>query len=311
MIRDITLEGGTATIYSDARSGGDKQWTLGNPKDARMRVPEEILDCVGFLCTRRRGGGLDYIGNCFFVETTAECNEEPGYHYLVTAKHVVDYGLSHGGLLLRLNTTDGGVDTMRLSDEWEYPNEDTEKYDTDLAVLRFIPNRDDFVYKALPSYSLIRKDRTPIELYQRDIGVGEDLAVASLFHDHHGKKRNRPIVRFGTIAAMPDEPIKDSETKKLYWAYLAELRSISGLSGAPVFLLVEIMGDNLRGPKRNFDAYFFVLGVLRGHWYDNVNAIEVRLTSHGKVDINIGIAAVTPSQYIVNIMNGDKMKKAR
>jgi hypothetical protein len=308
MKRDASLEGDTATIYSDTRLGGVKRWTLGNPDNANMRVPEQTLDSVGFLCTRRQGGGLDYIGNAFFIETSEECGEEAGYHYLVTAKHVVDEGQVRGGLLLRLNTTDGGVDTMRLSGEWEFPDEDVKEWNTDLAVMRFIPSRDDFVYYAIPSYGVIRRDRLPRELMHRPIGIGEELLVAGLFHATYGSKRNRPIVRFCNIAAMPDEPLKDEKTKKKYFAYLADMRSIGGLSGAPVFLLVEVFEE---GVKRSFDPYYFLLGVMRGHWHDDIDSILIRRALQGKVEINLGIAAVTPSQEIISIMNGEKMKKER
>jgi hypothetical protein len=54
-----------------------------------------------------------------------------------------------------------------------------------------------------------------------------------------GSTRNIPIVRTGVIAAMPaiDEPfVRKGEE---YHAYLAEMRSIGGLSGSPVFVFLD------------------------------------------------------------------------
>ena len=67
------------------------------------------------------------------------------------------------------------------------------------------------------------------------IGLGDDIFVTGLFTARTGNNRNIPIVRTGIISSMPDEPIRDGEFECN--AYLAELRSIGGISGSPVFVI--------------------------------------------------------------------------
>jgi len=88
---------------------------------------------------------------------------------------------------------------------------------------------------------------------RHDIGPGADLVVVGLFTMHHGTRRNLPIVRRGTLASLPHEPLRD-EAARPFDAYIAEVISIGGLSGSPVF--VGIPG----GPA-------YLLGIIRAHWY--------------------------------------------
>ena len=80
---------------------------------------------------------------------------------------------------------------------------------------------------------------TPDLIKEKSIGLGEELLVVGLFASHHGRKMNIPIVRSGMIAAMPWEPIWDAKTGQNFEAFLAEVRSIGGLSGSPVWVAVD------------------------------------------------------------------------
>ena len=53
------------------------------------------------------------------------------------------------------------------------------------------------------------------------------------FVDHDGNQRNRPVVRFGHIAMLP-EPIK-TPRGTTQESFLVEVLSLSGFSGSPVF----------------------------------------------------------------------------
>ncbi len=79
---------------------------------------------------------------------------------------------------------------------------------------------------------------------------------------------------------MPDEPLLDDDGN-LYEAYLAEVRSIGGLSGSPVFVLMERRKARLRMRPIEFSEEIDIeyldqdfvgapeahlLGMVRGHW---------------------------------------------
>jgi hypothetical protein len=297
----------TARLYSDSRIGGVRQWSIGDPSEIRMRVPDQILNCVGFLCLKERGR-YTVIGNAFFVGTPDNLRPD-GYEYIVTARHLVEMGKRAGGLFLRLNTATGKADTVRISGNW-VECEDAEGFDTDVVAMRFTPARDDFTYQVLPSYCLIQRHANPqpIEFIHRPFGIGDDLIVPGLFTEHYGTKRNVPIVRFGHVAAMPHEAIKSKKTGLLYEAYLAELRSIGGLSGSPVMLMVDPIGERssrLRPPT------FFLVGLIRGHWSYDVDSSVMNYSEQEIPEASAGISTVTPSEKILDILFGDEMKKQR
>jgi hypothetical protein len=81
------------------------------------------------------------------------------------------------------------------------------------------------------------------------VGIGDFCYTVGLFRVLSGGKKNLPVVHFGTIARPifgPDEELipiwdwRDQESKKVVMAraYLVERQSLSGLSGAPVFVRV-------------------------------------------------------------------------
>ena len=97
-----------------------------------MRIPDEVRDCVGFLCYRKNDGSLYYGGTAFFV--AVPCEEDPQDFqplYLVTAKHCLER--AHWPLLLRLNTKNGESACFPLppKDNW-YMGEDG----SDVAIIR-------------------------------------------------------------------------------------------------------------------------------------------------------------------------------
>ncbi|MGC1276000.1 MAG: hypothetical protein WBC44_20025 [Planctomycetaceae bacterium] len=82
---------------------------------------------------------------------------------------------------------------------------------------------------------------TPEVIKKKGIGLGDDLFVVGLFKEFYGKHRNAPIVRVGNIAAMPTEKVAwslNGEQKQME-VYLAEVRSTGGVSGSPVFAVLD------------------------------------------------------------------------
>jgi hypothetical protein len=110
-------------------------------------------------------------------------------------------------------------------------------------------------------------------------------------------------MRTGTIAAMPGELI----TTKLgdTTAYLAEARSIGGLSGSPVF--THLGGEFIK------PVHF--IGLVHGH-YDLMTdaspaSADVLIGSESDKNINMGIAIVVPSDAIVEVINKSEFNDYR
>ena len=89
--------------------------------------------------------------------------------------------------------------------------------------------------------------------------------------------------------------------------YLVEIRSISGLSGSPVFLHTEAkhFSPAPRGPR------FYLLGLMHGHW--DVKNPEADVLSRDKKDgaINTGISVVVPVTKVIEALKQDRLAEQR
>lgn len=297
----LTLSHSKAVIYHDTRLYGCNKAIYGDPIKASMRIPDELIDCVAFLCIQDRNGKFSYKGTGFFVRVKS-ANVDADYGYLVTAKHCIEKAKALGSpLYARINTTDGGCEFLQISGDWLYPQDEG----TDVAVLPLLPDTGRYFYRLIPN-EMFATDEI---IVQASIGVGEDLIITGLFSSHYGKRRNVPIVRLGTIAAMPDEPLEDRDTGFSYKAYLAEMRSIGGLSGSPVFTFFGSV-RNSEGSRVFSPPKLLLLGLIRGHW-DVQEEKDAAFMLNEARQVNQGIAIVTPAQEIEKIINGEYLVKAR
>jgi hypothetical protein len=126
-----------------------------------------------------------------------------------------------------MNTDDGSI-TFELPDHWLY----SENPATDVAIM-FIAIH--VVAGHRMQSVAIENFATDQVIQQENIGIGDEVFAVGLFNQKWGNERNIPIMRTGIIASMPEEPLL-GEIDTPYDAYLAELRSIGGLSGSPVFV---------------------------------------------------------------------------
>ncbi|HLL75892.1 MAG TPA: serine protease [Pyrinomonadaceae bacterium] len=321
-------------LYCDTRFFGIERWYYGRPKDADLRIPDDILKSVCFLLVRptnERGQEYDhYIGTAFFVIIDRTIDNTPysstpslapvRFAYLVTARHVIDNYKKAGytQFYVRLNTNDKDSKVIPIPDEWEYPDDKA----ADVAVLPFLPDSRVFELYAIPTILFIGPHT--ISHPSLEIGVGDELFIVGLFSRRYGYRRNIPIVRAGIISAMPDEPLvqeteEDEEGEEepyLYYdAYLAEIKSISGLSGSPVFILFppgRLAVDPLRPGLSLEDRWIFMLlGLVRGHW--SVDQVKTAGDSEpGEVEsFNTGIAEVTPIEEASKVIFGRKLVEKR
>ena len=277
------------------------------PKDFRMRVPAELKNCVCFLCGKNSDGTYHIGGTGFFVAVESEAHKGVWYIYLVTAKHNIDKAKRSGYLNfhLRMNTGSGEADYMQVSDDWEYLDEGEAG---DVAVMPIYELPGKFTVGTLPMHMAVMSEE---DAQQRGIGIGDDILMIGLFTKRKGSKRNIPIARSGIIAAMPEESMQDEETGYFYDAYLAEIRSISGLSGSPVLVFKQNLKylPNLDYPIAQTDGY--LLGLMRAHWDVTKEELLSDFSDNDSERLNTGIAIVTPISEAFKIINGDELMKDR
>jgi hypothetical protein len=271
-------------------------------------VPEEVRKCVIFL-QYQSGQGPQFAGTAFLVALKDELNPGEWFTYAVTAKHVIEFIRENSpddDVHVRANLSAGGTATFAAhASLWlPHPTDST----TDVAVLEW-PDDDGFDVLKFP---LPYAAATEVEMRQAGIGVGDEVFLVGLFHLHHGRDRNIPIVRVGNIAAMPEEPVQVGTGGELMDAYLIEARSIGGLSGSPVF--VQPGG----APLMNFPETplavpaIFLLGLMHGHW--NIDAAQIDDGLSGEATrerLNTGIGVVVPITKVLETIQQERLAQRR
>jgi hypothetical protein len=270
------------------------------------RVPDLIKHNPLFLIVEIEGDER-LVGTAFVMSIPSEAHQERTYGYLVTARHCIVEGERFGAVGVRVNrrahpelqpSEEGALDAIGSEsfgplDQWLFHEDPA----NDVAVHPFMPPSE-FAVVQVKEESWATSD----VIQREDIGVGDELVVVGLFASHTGKEVNRPIVRSGTIAAMPDEPLKDTRSGLSYDAYLAEVRSVGGLSGSPVWMVIRPwrMTPRLNGPEARL--HFYLLGLIRGHWKKEGEWLSDAASDEQDV-LNTGIAIVTPIQTAIDIIN--------
>lgn len=244
-----------------------------------MDIPQIILKCVVFIGYKLADGTSKLAGTGFMLSTLLK--ESPNLS-VATARHVID-GIRDKGLdtvALRLNTTEGPIWVETPLKDWRFHPEGKT---VDVAVVE-LPWNDQWDHVSFPIVEEYRATQEAIREYE--IGIGNEVFIAGLFHPHHGTENNIPIVRVGSIAAMPTEPV-DTELGRMD-AYLIDTRSIRGLSGSPVFVVLGTTRTVSGLPNRQFQR-FFLLGLVHGHFKLSTEA-------------NLGIEIVVPVGKIAEVV---------
>jgi len=228
-----------------------------------------LLDCVIYLYGSKdeAEAGINIGGSGFIISyPSSRGMSAGGFMYAVTNRHVIRTKCS----TVRLNTTDGKNDVLEFSPEsWTFS-------DTDDLAVRVLPGTiSDTVYRFRTVTQRMLLTREIVTKY--NIGVGDEVAMIGRFINIEGKQRNIPTGRIGHIAQMPLEPIESEDMGVPYEqeSFLADIKSIGGYSGSPVFLDLEagpfkqanwrVSVANASTPK---DAGLYLLGIDRAHIRD-------------------------------------------
>lgn len=299
-----------STVYLDCRLGGLERWVVGDPSRLLMRVHDDLLNSVAFIA-----GTLDgdhrILGTGFFlglVTPSAITDIEDSHHYyFVTAKHCI---LGATNVEVRLNRHKDEPGLIRVDRPWFISEI------ADIAAIPLAPSQRVFSYLPIAE----RIALTDATIGEHRIGIGDEVLTVGLLFERAGQHRNLPIVRTGIIAAMPSEPIFDDELGQSYSGYLVEVRSTGGLSGSPVFVILEpgrVLPDRvieINNPSKQTIAKYrttFLLGVVRGFFPVAPEELPFEITEEMLKAINTGITAVTPIQEVVALLNREDVESER
>ena len=275
-----------------------------------MRITEEIVHCVMYVGFLGKDGD-EIEGTAFWISVPMEGMEK---HHLViaTAKHVIEGIPKEKEVRLRVNTRQREahwIPTVRSG--WLMSMEN------DVAIYVWQEERDgdlsDYHFYSLNKAMHADKKRVEKEV----IGIGDEVFTTGLFALHSGRRRNHPIIRTGNIAAFPEDKVPT----KLYGdieAYLIELRSISGLSGSPVFVHLP-RGSSIRpirketGPPSgsslgrvafSLGDTALLLGVMHGHFDLDEDKLDSAIKKDDVEKLNTGIGIVAPIDYVWDMLEG-------
>ena len=207
-----------------------------------------------------------------------------------------------------MNAKDGAPRFLRTGGQkWFY--HPTERDSVDVAVLPLeSPNMGLYDIAFVPEAIFATEKR----IAEYNIGLGDELIIVGLFTRFFGLTHVIPIVRTGNIAMMPRDrvPVKDFGEME---AYLAEGRSIGGLSGSPVFVrnTVKTEMGSTKGPLYLHglgDGH--LLGLAHGHW-----DLPVSFSAAEQAEaVNMGVSIIVPAKKILEVLYHpelDAMRKER
>lgn len=275
-----------------------------------MRLPNQVLNTVCFLA--HDGPEIKYGGTGFIVAIKGEHNN--AYLHLVTAKHVAD-ALDGGPFVIGANTKhgtkaliDANVDGENLLKWWYHP---THPNAVDAAVTLFAP--DDYEKLDVEWVFYPNMFATAEVMQKAGIGIGDEIAVVGLFTRFSGKNKHFPIVRIGNLAMLPSEPVPVEGFDPMD-VYLAEGRSIGGLSGSPVYVrqTLNMEVTNEKGEKLPFAGVgqIYFLGLMHGHWRVPKQAMLAQGVEVAEA-VNMGVSIVVPAHKIVEILNQPELVALR
>lgn len=272
-------------------------------------IYDEIKKSITFIYIKDVNNIWVPNGTGFFVGIKNELDPLKYNVYLVTAKHVLkdEKENYYRSIKIKLNRNIGESSSIEieLSKVDIFTHSDN---DVDIALFSCLPDQKIYDFKFIPGDMITNKET----IEKHDISEGDDVFFSGLFTSHIGQKRNQPIVRFGKVALISDEKIewkeKDKPPKYLD-LYLLECQSFGGNSGSPVFFQL----NPLRRPGQLSlgSPNVYLAGVMTGSFL-NGNEIKIIETKTCAFSLeNLGIAAVTPSYKLHEIMFSEQLIETR
>jgi hypothetical protein len=301
------------------------------------RIRPELADSVFYLYRRnpKTGEKEGPCGTGCFVGRQAT-NSAFRHYYGVS-----NYHLTHqiGATIIRINTVDGKTREIEYeTEDWHFiPNGD------DLSVVDFT---DDWREGDQISVQMEGIFVTDEAIRRFEISAGEDVLMIGMFANHHGGKRNKPVVRSGNLAmtADPDAVVRQPHGMNRP-SHLVDMRSRTGFSGSPVLMYRtfsnslmnrnlynrDLLSDNsgysgLNGAEsaiaRRKDWFIGLMGIHCGQFWDEA---KIRKTPPDEdserlgdpihegdtIYIQSGMTIVVPASRIIDLLNLEVFAMAR
>ena len=262
--------------------------------ESAMRIADQLLKSVGFVSRYDPDQPFQFGGTAFVVGVRMGPNASLAH--LVTARHVAE-AIEPAEAVIAMNAKDGAPRFLRTGEQkWFY--HPTEKDSVDVAVIPMgCANMDelyDFVF--VPDSIFATEQR----IAEYNIGLGDELIIVGLFTRFIGTTHLIPIVRTGNIAMMPKDCLPTKGFGQME-AYLAEGRSIGGLSGSPVFVR-----NTIKMPVHHKDGVSHLyglgeghlLGLMHGHW-----DLPLSFPAAEQAEaVNMGVSIVVPAKKILETL---------
>jgi Trypsin-like peptidase domain len=295
-------------------------------KEAAMQVDDYILNCTVFLgCPTTHGFSAEGTGFLLHLPV-----DDMGFLYIVTCRHVVrptqslrDETPNNDDIWIRINRSGGKhpkliktprskwvYHTNRRVDVCLYPFDSVEHdADGDLDLVTLNAGEDEHLVF------------TEKEQKRWGLALGDEVFIVGCFVGRVGDRKNIPVIRAGSIAAKPDEPIAGVSHQNP--AYLIETRSLGGTSGSPVFLHIEpakrFAGSALLPHPSGVGtvAPYCLIGMMQGY-HSGQYASDFLSDEDGAekvvpvdTDFNAGIGVAIPVSQIMDLLNRLDLKEAR
>ena len=269
------------------------------------RIPERFLNCAVYLYPSEveARAGVRSGGSGFICSIPSAIDKNHAHIYVVTNSHVIEAGST----IIRINTREGTTDILSTekSSWFHHPAGD------DLAVCSVNLPLEKYNYSYISRIMFL--DKGIIDQY--NIGPGDDVFLVGRFVNHEGKQRNLPSVRFGNIAMMPWEPIKQDRLGGfLQESFMVELRSIGGTSGSPVFIYFSPLRPIMTTRPAKDRRAGFLLGILWGHILTEERIRDSdgeKMREGWKVRANSGMAGVVPAWKLDELLNIGELVELR
>ena len=280
--------------------------TVNNWEPPTVRLSDETLESVFYLYPSEQSArnGEKAGGSGFFILIPFEREGVKRNHlYMATNRHVID----GGALTARINDGPDSFVIFDTDDRAWFRHPDG--HDLALILVDFSIT---FTCKGL-SLGLNNDLRKTIA--EHDLGIGDEVFTVGRFVNHEGKQRNNPVVRFGNVAQMPLEPIRQDDGY-MQESFLVECKSIAGYSGSPVFAFIKPFSPRPKTAQITSKAFGpWLLGVTWGHiteWKPVCDSKGRPLANPAQiVAMNSGMMGVVPAWRLMEMFNHQKTKQKR
>ncbi len=298
-------------------------------REAAMQVDTRTMKSVVFL-GEPAVNEFRADGTAFFLSVTEE--DAKDFVYLVTCRHVVrpfknreQTEPDDSSIWIRVNTKRSSpklYETRRS--EWICHEDRFIDVCVFPCELSFWEGEDDVDVGVISASREILSPEK--ELEQGELRVGDPLFMPSVFIGRVGNRRNIPVLRLASVAALADEPVDWGSRRRP--AFLIETRSLGGASGSPVFLHTAEIGRLIGGGSEDwsdvwlnpstgeYELPYFLIGMMQGthggqYANDFASDPEDERVVPTDTDFNAGIGIVIRYQEILEVLNLDKLKAAR